>query len=47
MENCNPNWVPAAKEALRIDPDGEPMEEDWSYMSIIRMLLYLTSIIGT
>jgi hypothetical protein len=46
MENCNPNWVPAAKEALRIDPEGEPMEEDWSYTSIIRMLLYLTSIIG-
>jgi hypothetical protein len=28
MENCNPNWVPAAKEALRIDPEGEPLEED-------------------
>jgi hypothetical protein len=41
MENCNPNWVPAAKEALGIDPEGEPMEEDWSYPSIVRMLLYL------
>jgi hypothetical protein len=41
MENCNPNWVPATKEALGIDPEGEPMEEDWSYPSIIRMLLYL------
>jgi hypothetical protein len=40
MENCNPNWVPAAKEALRIDPGGKPMEEDWSYPSIIGMLLY-------
>jgi hypothetical protein len=24
MENCNPNWVPATKEALRIDPEGKP-----------------------
>jgi hypothetical protein len=43
MENCNPNWVPAAKEALGIDPEGKPMEEDWSYPSIIRMLLYLST----
>jgi hypothetical protein len=35
MENCNPNWVPAAKEALGIDPEGEPMEEDWSYPSVV------------
>jgi hypothetical protein len=41
MENCNPNWVSAAKEALGIDPEGKPMEEDWSYLSIVRMLLYL------
>jgi hypothetical protein len=41
MENCNPNWVPATKEALRIDPEGEPMEEDWSNPSIVGMLLYL------
>jgi hypothetical protein len=43
MENCNSNWVPAAKEALGIDPEGEPMEEDWSYPSIIGMLLYLST----
>jgi hypothetical protein len=30
MENCNPNWVPATKEPLGIDPEGKPMEEDWS-----------------
>jgi hypothetical protein len=41
MENCNPNWVPAAKEALGIDPEGEPMKEDWSYPSVIGMILYL------
>jgi hypothetical protein len=26
MENCNPNWVPATKEALGIDPEDKPME---------------------
>jgi hypothetical protein len=41
MGNCNPNWVPVTKEALGIDPEGEHMEEAWSYPSIIRMLLYL------
>jgi hypothetical protein len=41
MENCNPNWVPATKEVLGIDPKGKPMEEDWSYPSVIGMLLYL------
>jgi len=29
MENCNPNWVPAAREGLGIDPNGEPMNESW------------------
>jgi hypothetical protein len=43
IENCNPNWVPAAKEALGIDPEGKPMEEDWSYPSIVGMLLYLST----
>jgi hypothetical protein len=43
LENCNPNWVPAAKEALGIDPEGKPMVEDWSYPSIIGMLLYLST----
>ena len=41
MEDCNPNWVPASPTALGIDPDGEPMDEEWSYPSIIGMLLYL------
>jgi hypothetical protein len=43
MENCNPKWVPAAKEVLGIDPEGKLMEEDWSYPSIIIMLLYLST----
>ena len=43
MEDCNPNWVPAIPTALGIDPDGEPMDEEWSYPSIIGMLLYLST----
>ena len=43
MTDCKPNWTPAATEALGIDPDGEPMTEEWSYPSIVGMLLYLTT----
>ena len=43
MENCNPKHTPALKVALGIDPDGESMSADWSYPSIIGMLLYLTT----
>ena len=43
MEDCSSNWVPATPTALWIDPDGEPMDEEWSYPSIIGMLLYLST----
>ena len=43
MEDCNPNWVPAAPTTLGIDPDGEPMDEEWSCPSIVGMLLYLST----
>ena len=43
MENCNPNWVPAACETLGINPDGKPMNKEWSYPSIVGMLLYLST----
>jgi hypothetical protein len=42
IENCNPNWTPAATTALGMDPDGELMTEEWSYPSIVGMLLYLS-----
>ena len=43
MGDCSPNCIPAAPTALGINPDGEPMDEEWSYTSIIGMLLYLST----
>ena len=42
MSDCNPNFTPAARETLGIDPEGEPMTESWSYPSIVGMMLYLS-----
>jgi hypothetical protein len=41
MQDCNHNWTPALTLALGIHPDGPPMKEQWSYPSIVGMLLYL------
>ena len=43
MVLCNPQWTPAAKDTLGIDPDGELMSETWNYRSIVGMLLYLST----
>ena len=43
MQDCNPNKTPTTKEALAIDPDGEDMNETWSYRSVVGMLLYLST----
>ena len=43
MQDCNPNWVPTSIAALGIDPDGLPMNETWSYSSVVGMLLYLST----
>ena len=43
MEECNPNLTPTTREALGINPEGEPMEDSWNYRSIIGMMLYLTT----
>ena len=42
LEGCNPNCVPATSQ-LGKDPEGEPMLEDWRYLSVIGMFLYLTT----
>lgn len=44
MENCNRSPTPAApNQPLGKDPDGEPMNEPWSYPSVCGMLQYLTT----
>ena len=43
MTDCNPNHHPAAAAALGIDPDSQPYQEKWNYMSIVGMLLYLST----
>ena len=43
MGDCSPNCIPAAPTALGINPDGESMDEEWSYPSIVGMLLYLST----
>lgn len=43
MMDCNPNWTPATNMALSTDPEGEPMQENWSYPSIVGMMLYLST----
>jgi len=35
MADCNPNWTPALKTALGMDPDGLPMKETWSYRTVV------------
>ena len=42
MKECNPNRTPTTKEALPTDPDGEDMNEQWNYRSVVGMMLYLS-----
>lgn len=43
LEGANPNKLPARREPLSIDPDGEPFDEPWNYPSVVGMLLYLST----
>jgi hypothetical protein len=47
MTDSNYNWTPAAQGALGIDPDRPPMEETWSYRSIVGMLASLPTLAPT
>ncbi|CAJ1930221.1 unnamed protein product [Cylindrotheca closterium] len=42
MTDCKPNRTPATG-PLGSDPEGEPMNEEWNYRSIVGMLLYLST----
>ena len=42
MENCPPNWTPAARRVLDSDENGDAIAETWNYSSIVGMLLYLS-----
>ena len=42
LEDCKPNTLPSST-PLGSDPDGPPMNESWSYPSVIGMLLYLST----
>ncbi len=42
LEDCNPDWTPAATSVLGMDADGELMTEKWSFPSIVGMLLCLS-----
>jgi hypothetical protein len=43
MQDCNPNWTPAASVALGANPDDESHESnfDWNYATAVGMLQYL------
>lgn len=43
LQNSKPNSLPAAQQALGADPEGAPMDEKWSYSSVVGMLLYLST----
>jgi len=43
MTDCNPNWTPASPTPVGKDPDGEPHDDEWSYPSVVGMLLYLST----
>ena len=43
MTECHPNGTPTALVPLGSDPEGEAMDETWSYHSVVGMLLYLST----
>ena len=43
MTDCNPNFTPTSTTPLGKHPEAPPMKENWSYRSIVGMLLYLST----
>ena len=43
MQDCKPQYTPARREGLGMDPEGEDFKEEWAMASINGMLLYLAT----
>ena len=43
MTECHANFLPTATTALGKYPDDPPFDENWSYRSIVGMMLYLST----
>ena len=43
LTDSNPNKTPTHQDALGKDLEGPAMKEDWSYRSVVGMLLYLST----
>ena len=41
LDDANPKYAPAPREALGKDPDGIPFSQEFNYASVVGMLLYL------
>ena len=41
MEDCNSKFTPTDKVPLIKDEDVNPCREDWEYISVVGMMLYL------
>ena len=42
LQNCNSCETPAKEDYLGMDSDGELIDEDWDYASVLGMMMYLT-----
>jgi Reverse transcriptase (RNA-dependent DNA polymerase) len=43
LDDANPTWTPTNQDAVGSDVDGQPMNEQWNFRSIVGMLLYLSN----
>ena len=43
MQDYNPNNTSSTLDPLGLDKDGQPLDENWEYVLIIGMLMYLTN----
>ena len=43
LQDCNPDKMPACQNPLGTDKNGPEFVEQWSYSSVVGMLLYLAA----